>query len=200
MVELAPDQGVCLWLTGPSGAGKSTVTRALVPLLHDLDRTVSVLDVVPLLSRRWCERSSEGKLLRKAFVAGEIARHGGIAMCVTVSARRKTRDAARALVGADKFLEIYCDVPAHVSAQRKAARTKKPPLVKRLRRTVRRVRGLGRSATGYEVPPSPDLTLDTVSEAPEDNAQAILNLLRERGFVSGEPSVEPPVRQQASNA
>ena len=62
-------KGICLWLTGRSGAGKSTLTKALLPLLEREGRAVTVLDVVPYLAKHWFERSSEGKLLRKAFVA-----------------------------------------------------------------------------------------------------------------------------------
>jgi sulfate adenylyltransferase len=183
------DAGVCIWFTGRSGAGKSTVTRALLPLLEQRGRVVTVLDVVPLLAKSWCERTSEGKLLRKALVAGEVARHGGIAICVTVSARRQVRDAAREIVGTDHFLEIYADIPRQVSAARKAERTKKPPPLKRIRRTVRRVRSRRGGTDAYEVPTAPDLTIDTVSVAPEDNARAILDLLVERGFVRSDETL-----------
>ncbi len=175
--------GVCIWLTGRSGAGKSTVTAALIPMLEGLGRTVSVYDVVPLLAKRWFERTSEGKLLRKAYVAGEVARHGGIAICVTVSARAEIREKARAIVGSDRFLEVYVDVPPDVSAARRSQRTKKPPLLKRIRRSVRALRG---GESGYQVPSHPDLTIDTVTLAPEENARALMRLLIERGFV--EPS------------
>jgi sulfate adenylyltransferase len=180
------DSGVCIWFTGRSGAGKSTVTRALVPLLEQRGRIVTVLDVVPLLAKSWCERTSERKLLRKALVAGEVARHGGIAICVTVSARSQVRDAAREIVGADHFLEIYTDIPPQVSAARKAVRTKKPPLLKRVRRAVRRARSLRGERGAYAVPTASDLTINTVSVAPEDNARAILDLLAERGFLRWE--------------
>jgi sulfate adenylyltransferase len=190
-MRVSADKGVCIWLTGRSGAGKSTVTKALVPLLHEQQRTVSVLDVVPLLRKQWWERSSEGKLLRKAFVAAQIAHHGGIAICVTVSARQETRDAARTLIGADRFLEVYCDVPPAVSAKRKAVRTKKPPLLKRVRRMVRRLRAVGRDGDAYEAPPAPDLRLDTVSVPPEDNARAIIELLRARGVLSASSTATP---------
>ena len=166
------------------------MTRALVPLLEQRGRVVTVLDVVPLLAKSWCERTSEGKLLRKALVAGEVARHGGIAICVTVSARRQVRQAAREIVGVDHFLEIHADIPPHVSAARKAERTKKPPLLKRIRRVVRRVRSpRGASSAAYEVPTAPDLTIDTVSVPPEDNARAILQLLAARGFLQSEGAV-----------
>jgi sulfate adenylyltransferase len=152
-------------------------------MLEDLGRTVSVYDVVPLLAKRWFERSSEGKLLRKAYVSGEVARHGGIAICVTVSARAEVREAARAIVGADRFLEVHVDVPPDISAARRSQRTKKAPLLKRIRRSLRRLRG---SESGYQIPVRADLTIDTVTVAPEENARALLRLLVERGFI--EPS------------
>ena len=176
--------GVCLWLTGRSGAGKSTVTDELVPMLTRRDRVVTVLDVVPELAKHWSERSSEGKLIRKAFVAHEVSRHGGIAICVTVSARADVRARARTLVGPDRFLELYVDTPPDVSASRKASRTKKPPLVKRIRRSVRKVRRLGRPSSSYQVPEMPDLVLDTTHTSPADNAIAILDLLETRGFLA----------------
>jgi sulfate adenylyltransferase len=177
-------EGVCLWLTGRSGAGKSTVTNELVPMLEARDRTVTVLDVVPELAKHWAERTSEGKLLRKAFVAREIARHGGIAICVTVSARADVRAKAKELVGAEQFLEIYFDTPAEVSASRKATRTKRTPLIKRIRRLVRTWRRPAGGGSSYQVPESPDLTVDTTSGSPLDNAEAVFRLLIDRGFVT----------------
>ena len=109
-----PRPGACIWLTGPSGAGETTVTRALLPLLESAGRTVTVLDTVPLLARLPGERGSS-KLLRKAFVASEVVRHGGIVICVTVSATRAVRAEAREIVGADHFLEVHFDLPIDVA-------------------------------------------------------------------------------------
>lgn len=179
--------GACIWLTGPSGAGKSTVTSQLLPLLHAAGRSVSVLDVVPVLRKLPCERTSEGKLLRKAFVAGEVARHGGIAVCVTVSARRMVRESARELVGADRFLEILVEAPEVVATARKASRGRRPPLTQRLKRLLAPLvaRVLYRGRDSYERPAHADLHIDTSSQTPAEGARAIFDLLVERGFVSG---------------
>jgi sulfate adenylyltransferase len=178
-------QGVCIWFTGRSGGGKSTITRALLPMLAESQRTVSVLDVVPLLKKRWCERTSEGKLLRKAFVAGEIVKHGGVAICVTVSARAEIRQAARDIIGADRFLEVLVEVSPEVALARKARRKRKPSLLKRSRHWLRRqVAKLPfRSATGYDDATSPDLVIDTTTQSAMEGAQAIYRLLQERGFL-----------------
>lgn len=181
----AGGRGVCVWLTGPSGAGKSTVTNALLPLLDACERITSVYDVVPVLRKLPGERTSEGKLLRKAFVAGEVARHGGIAICVTVSARRRAREAARAMVGSERFLEILVDAPRDVTDARKAARNRKPSLAKRAKRLVVPIVGriAFRGRDRYQTSSEPDLRIDTATESPEQAALAIFGLLIDRGFV-----------------
>jgi sulfate adenylyltransferase len=178
-------RGVCIWLTGPSGAGKSTVTNELLPLLAESRRTVSVLDVVHVLRKMRCERTSKGKLLRKAFVAGEVARHGGIAVCVTVSARRRIREEARRMIGSDRFVEVLIDAPEEAIAARKAARQRKPSLVKRAKRALGPVvaRIAFRGHDTYEIPVAPDLRIDTSLRTPTEGAQAIFDLLIDRGFV-----------------
>jgi sulfate adenylyltransferase len=185
--------GACLWLTGVSGAGKSTVTRVLLPLLEERGHTVSVLDVVPALAKQPCERSSEGKLLRKAFVASEIVRHGGIAICVTVSARRHVREAARAIVGADRFVEVFLDVPDEIAEHRRAARGRRVPLRRRLRKSARRAITLVRhqQVVTYERPVAPDVTIDSVRQTPEAGADAILAVLRDRGFLRPDVAAAP---------
>jgi sulfate adenylyltransferase len=185
-----PTPGACIWLTGVSGSGKSTLTRALVPRLHELGRTVTVLDVVPLLAKQAGERTSEGKLLRKAFVAGEIAAHGGLAICVTVSARREVRERAREIVGRDRFVEVLVEVPEEVAAERRAARGRRVPMKRRLRALGRAVTSRLRGTTepGYEAPTVPDVTVDTVTQRPEDGADVILEVLRSRGLLSASAS------------
>jgi sulfate adenylyltransferase len=183
-------KGVCLWLTGRSGAGKSTVTKALLPLLDRHGRTVTVLDVVPYLAKHWFERSSEGKLLRKAFVASEIARHGGVAICVTVSARRETREAIRNLVGEERFVEVYVDSPAEVCRERKRRRNRRPPGLKRANNFVRRLssRLRFRPDVSYETPVSPEIVIDSHNQTPEAGAAAIVQYLAYRGFLDGNGS------------
>ncbi len=178
-------RGVCVWFTGRSGAGKSTVAHALVPLLEADGRTVSVLDVVPALRKARGERTSEEKLLRKAFVAREVVRHGGIVVCVTVSARRSARDAAREMVGPESFVEVFVDAPAAVCEARRAARPSRPALRKRVRRRLRHLVGRLRpgEAVSFEEPVAPDLRVDSTHMAPGDAARVLHRLLQDREFL-----------------
>ncbi len=177
--------GACVWLTGRSGAGKSTATALVVDRLGELGRVVTVLDTVPELAKAAGERSSEPKLMRKAFVAAEIVRHGGIVICVTVSARREVRQRARERVG-DGFIEVWFDLPLEIAEQRRRRRGSRRPLRKRLRRGVGRLakRLSGRHAGGgFESPRDTEVHLDAATASPEEMAGAILQALSARGVV-----------------
>ena len=187
--------GVCIWLTGPSGGGKSTLTAELVPMLEAAGKTVSVLDVMPpVMAKQPLERSSRGKLLRKAFVAARIADHGGVAICVTVSARDEVRRDARAMIGPDRFVEVLVTAPRDVTVSRKAERDKRPPLRKRIKtmlRPARRVIARTRGRTTHWDAGSEDLAIDSTAQTPVEGARAIVDLLARRGFVASERSGSP---------
>ena len=180
-------RGVCIWLTGPSGAGKSTLTAALLPMLEATGSTVTVLDVVPELAKLPGERTSRGKLIRKAFVAKEVVRHGGVAVCVTISSRREIREKARSMIGADAFIEVYVDAPDEVKASRKAERPKKPALRKRLRRRLKAIAvrlGTARQS-GFEAPPDPDVRVITTQMSPQEGAEAVMSVFAARRSGAG---------------
>src|SRR5688572_19876762 len=104
--------GVCVWLTGLSGAGKTTIAGILLDLLTDLRRTVTLLDgdvVRTHLSQGlgFSRTDRDTNVLRIAFVAGEVIRHGGIAICATVSPYRATRAECRRLIGEKHFVEVF---------------------------------------------------------------------------------------------
>lgn len=180
-----PTKGACVWLTGRSGAGKSTLTAELVRRLEGAGRIVTVLDVVPELRKLEGETSSRGKLLRKAFVSREVVRHGGIAICVTISAGRGVREQARATVGPESFFEVYVHAPADVSESRRNTRPTRPPLIKRVRRDLRRrLRDAAGRSGGYDVPTNPALAVDTTTSSPDQAAGQIFELLVERGIVT----------------
>ena len=99
-------QGVCIWFTGLSGSGKSTTADVLTSLLMEHGRQVTVLDgdvVRTNLSRGlgFSKEDRDTNILRIGYVASEIVRHGGIAICAAISPYIATRDAVRSMMGED---------------------------------------------------------------------------------------------------
>ncbi|HEU4326064.1 MAG TPA: bifunctional sulfate adenylyltransferase/adenylylsulfate kinase, partial [Roseiflexaceae bacterium] len=107
-------QGVCLWFTGLSGAGKSTTAEVLTTLLLEHGRQVTELDgdvVRTHLSKGlgFSKEDRDTNIRRIGFVAAEIVRHGGVALCAAVSPYRATRNDVRSMVGTDQFVELFVD-------------------------------------------------------------------------------------------
>ncbi len=174
-------QGVCVWFTGLSGAGKSTTANALTRMLLECGRQVTVLDgdvVRTHLSRGlgFSKDDRDTNILRIGFVASEIVRHGGVAVCAAVSPYTRARDRVRELVGADQFVEVFVDAPLEVCE----ARDSKGMYARARRGEVTGFTGID---DPYEPPLRPELVLDAVSLKPGDNARRVLAMLAERGFV-----------------
>jgi sulfate adenylyltransferase len=174
-------QGFCLWFTGLSGAGKSTTADIVVSLLLEHGRQVTALDgdvVRTHLSKGlgFSKEDRDANILRIGFVAAEIVRHGGAVVCAAVSPYRAARENVRAMVGAEQFIEIFVDTPLEVCEARDA---------KGMYAQARRgqIHGFTGIDDPYEPPLAPELTLDTVNVTAETNARAIVEVLRQRGFV-----------------
>ncbi|MBI3762227.1 MAG: adenylyl-sulfate kinase, partial [Chloroflexi bacterium] len=174
-------QGACIWFTGLSGAGKSTTAEVLTVLLLEHGRQVTVLDgdvVRTHLSKGlgFGKEDRDTNIRRIGFVAAEIVRHGGIVICAAVSPYRATRNDARNMVGRDHFVEIFVDTPLEVCESRDT----KGMYAKARRGEIKEFTGID---DPYEPPLHAELTLDTVSHSPEENARLILGFLIDKGFV-----------------
>ncbi|MBI4640836.1 MAG: bifunctional sulfate adenylyltransferase/adenylylsulfate kinase [Candidatus Tectomicrobia bacterium] len=174
-------QGVCIWFTGLSGAGKSTTAEALIVLLLEQGRQVTVLDgdvVRTHLSKGlgFSKEDRDTNIQRIGFVASEIVRHGGMAICAAVSPYQATRNEVRNMVGRNHFVEVFVDTPLEVCEQRDA----KGMYAKARRGEIKDFTGID---DPYEPPQHPEITLDTVLHTPEENAHLILDYLIQRGFV-----------------
>jgi len=183
-------QGLCIWFTGLSGSGKSTTAEVLTVLLMEHGRQVTVLDgdvVRTHLSKGlgFSKEDRDTNIRRIGFVAAEIVRHGGVAVCAAVSPYRATREDVRNMVGPDHFIEVFVDTPLQVCEQRD---------IKGMYAKARRgeIKGFTGIDDPYEVPVSPGITLDTVNNSAEENARKIIRYLVERGFLLRDPSDEKP--------
>lgn len=174
-------QGLCVWLTGLSGSGKSTTAEILTVLLQEHGRQVTLLDgdvVRTHLSKGlgFSKEDRDVNIRRIGFVASEIVRHGGAAICAAVSPYRATRNDVRNLVGAEHYIEVFVDTPLEVCEQR----DEKGLYAKARRGEIQGFTGID---DPYEPPRQPEVRLDTVAHSAEENARRVLEVLIERGFV-----------------
>jgi sulfate adenylyltransferase len=174
-------QGLCIWFTGLSGSGKSTTAGVLTTLLLEHGRQVTELDgdvVRTHLSKGlgFGKEDRDTNIRRIGFVAAEIARHGGVVICAAVSPYRATRDDVRNMVGTGQFVEVFVDTPLEVCEGRDI----KGMYAKARRGEIKDFTGID---DPYEPPLAPEITLNTVTHTPEENAHLILLELIHRGFV-----------------
>jgi sulfate adenylyltransferase len=178
--------GVCVWFTGFSGAGKTTTAGKLATALMKRGRQVTLLDgdvVRTHLSKGlgFSKEDRDTNIRRIGFVASEIVKHGGFAICAAVSPYRDTRNEVRVMVGNSSFVEVFVDTPLGICERRDS---------KGLYAKARR--GEIVSFTGiddpYEAPLHPEIRLDTVAHSPEENVNLILAFVEEKGFIRPQPS------------
>jgi sulfate adenylyltransferase len=174
-------QGVCVWLTGLSGAGKSTTSEILTEMLLEHGRRVTLLDgdvVRTHLSKGlgFSREDRDTNIRRIGFVAAEIVRHGGVAICAAVSPYQATRNDVRNIIGTDHFVEVFVNTPLGICE----GRDTKGIYAKARKGDIKHFTGID---DPYEAPLNPEITLETASQSAEENARIILNHLAGCGFV-----------------
>jgi sulfate adenylyltransferase len=153
----------------------------LTELLLETGRQVTVLDgdvVRTHLSKGlgFDRADRDINIRRIGFVAAEIVRHGGVVICAAVSPYRSTRSDVRTMVGGDRFIEVFVDTPLAVCESRDTK-----GMYARARRGE--IRGFTGIDDPYEAPEHPEISIRTVGVTAEENAHAILDFLKQRGFV-----------------
>ncbi len=172
-------RGVTVFFTGLSGSGKSTIaSRLRSRLLERGDRTVTLLDgdvVRRHLSSElgFTRAHRELNIRRIAYVAAEITKHGGIAICAPIAPYDAGRREARRLIGVHgQFVLVHVDTPLEVCERRD-----RKGLYARARA------GLIAEFTGisdpYETPTDADLTIHTTACTPDEAVEQVLGVLRE---------------------
>ncbi|MGO4700425.1 bifunctional sulfate adenylyltransferase/adenylylsulfate kinase [Dyella sp. 2RAB6] len=177
-------RGFALFFTGLSGAGKSTIAQAVVSqLLEHTSRAVTVLDgdeVRKHLSRGlgFSREDRDANVTRIAYVASEIVRHGGVAVCAPIAPYAVARAEARGLVEAHgDFIEIHVSTPLEVCE----ARDRKGLYAQARAGKIAQFTGI---SDPYEAPEQPEVRVDGSGAEPSVLAGHILGLLRDRGLLA----------------
>ncbi|HET8601476.1 MAG TPA: adenylyl-sulfate kinase [Segeticoccus sp.] len=179
------EQGLVLFFTGLSGSGKSTVARGVRDaLVEDGHRTVTLLDgdvVRRNLSAglTFSRQDRETNIRRIGWVAAEIARHGGTAICSPIAPFASTRRAVREMVedAGGAFVLVHIATPLAECERR----DRKGLYAKARRGEIPDFTGI---SSPYEVPDDADLRLDTTGHSIADMVDAVLALLRGRGLLA----------------
>ncbi|SKA89584.1 sulfate adenylyltransferase [Thiothrix eikelboomii] len=176
-------QGFTVFFTGLSGSGKSTVANALMVKLMEMGgRPVTLLDgdvVRKNLSSElsFSKEHRDLNIRRIGYVASEITKNGGIAICAPIAPYSAVRREVRELVeNYGGFIEIHVATPLA-----ECERRDRKGLYAKARS------GLLKGFTGiddpYEAPERPELKLDTSEVTPDECAHKILLTLERLGFI-----------------
>ncbi len=179
------DQGLVVFFTGLSGSGKSTVAQAVIDaLLERGERTVTSLDgdvVRRNLSAglTFSREDRETNIRRIGWVAAEISRHGGVAVCSPIAPFDATRKDVRAMTGAagGAFFLVHVATPLEECERR----DRKGLYAKARRGEIPDFTGI---SSPYEEPQDADVRLDTTGRSIDDCRDEVLAALAAAGFVS----------------
>lgn len=175
--------GFTVFLTGLSGSGKSTIANALTTKLMQIGaRAITLLDgdvVRKHLSSElgFSKEHRNINILRIGYVASEITKNGGVAICAPIApytvTRRQVRDMIDRLGG---FVEVYVATPLETCEQR----DRKGLYAKARAGLIKEFTGI---SDPYEVPEKPEIKIDTRNCTPNEAADLIVVNLKKMGFI-----------------
>lgn len=176
-------QGFTVFFTGLSGAGKSTLARALAARLMEMGgRCVTLLDgdiVRRHLSSElgFSKAHRDVNVRRIGFVASEITKNRGIAICAPIAPYHQTRRDVRAMVEAvGGFVEVHVATPIETCE----SRDRKGLYAKARAGLIPEFTGV---SDPYEVPEAPELAIDTTSLGIDEAVQQVLLKLEHEGYL-----------------
>ncbi|HET9484150.1 MAG TPA: bifunctional sulfate adenylyltransferase/adenylylsulfate kinase, partial [Xanthomonadales bacterium] len=177
------EQGFTVFFTGLSGAGKSTLANALLVALLELGgRPVTLLDgdiVRKHLSSElgFSREHRDLNVQRIGFVASEITKNGGVAICAPIAPYADARRAVREMVGQyGVFVEVHVATPLDVCE----SRDRKGLYALARAGKIKEFTGI---SDPYEVPEHPDLRIDTSGASPQECVQQIVLKLEALGLI-----------------
>jgi sulfate adenylyltransferase len=179
-------QGFTVFFTGLSGSGKSTIANALlVKFLEIGGRPVTLLDgdlVRKHLSSElgFSKEHRDINIRRIGFVASEITKNGGIAICAPIAPYDSVRKEVRAMVEeGGGFVLVHVATPLEICE----GRDRKGLYAKARAGIVKEFTGI---SDPYEAPENAELVIDTTEVSPDEAAQQIILHLEREGYVGAE--------------
>ena len=176
-------KGITIFFTGLSGAGKTTLSLALKARLMSLGRrNISMLDgddVRRILATElgFSKADRDLNVKRIGFVASEITKVGGVALCAAIAPYAKARDENRELISQHgAYIEVY------VSTSLKEC-TKRDTKGLYMKIKNGEMKGLSGVDDPYERPNNPEMTIDTSILSIEDAVETIIHFLFQHEYL-----------------
>ncbi len=177
-------RGLTIFFTGLSGSGKSTLANGLlIKLLEEGSRPVTLLDGdivrTHLSSELGFSREHRSiNITRIGYVASEITKNGGIAICAPIAPYKKDRNYNRELISqVGGYLEVYVNTPLEKCEERDT---------KGLYALARK--GKIKEFTGisdpYEEPKNAEIVISSSKTSPEELVDQIYDAISERGYIA----------------
>jgi len=176
-------QGLTIFFTGLSGSGKSTIANVLLTKFLEMGgRPVTLLDgdlVRKHLSSElgFSKEHRDINIRRIGYVASEITKNGGIAICAPIAPYDAVRKHVREMIEPfGGFVLVHIATPVEVCEQR----DRKGLYAKARAGILKEFTGI---SDPYEVPANAEVVIDTSEMSPEEAAQAIILHLERQGFI-----------------
>ncbi|WP_322866457.1 bifunctional sulfate adenylyltransferase/adenylylsulfate kinase [Aquicoccus sp. G2-2] len=178
-------QGFTVFFTGLSGSGKSTIANALMTKLMEMGgRPVTLLDgdiVRKNLSSElgFSKEHRDLNIRRIGFVASEITKNGGIAICAPIAPYATTRRAVR-----EDIEQFGAFVEVHVATSlEECERRDRKGLYKLAREgKIKEFTGI---SDPYNIPENPELKVETENVEVDNCAHQVLLTLESMGLIAG---------------
>jgi sulfate adenylyltransferase len=176
-------QGVTIFFTGLSGSGKSTIANVLLTKFLEMGgRPVTILDgdlVRKHLSSElgFSKEHRDINIRRIGYVASEITKNGGIAICAPIAPYDAVRKAVREMIEPQGgFVLVHVATPIETCE----ARDRKGLYAKARAGIVKEFTGI---SDPYEAPQNAEVVINTAELSPEESAQEIILHLEQQGFI-----------------
>ena len=168
-------KGIVLWLTGLSGSGKSTLANALNESLHSKGLSTFILDGDNIRhglckDLGFSDKDREENIRRIGEVANLFMNAGIITITAFVSPFKNDREKVKNIIGSKDFIEIYCAANLDVCE----ARDTKGLYKKARLGQIKEFTGI---SSPYEIPPDPNIIVETGSMDLIDSVQQIIDYL-----------------------
>jgi len=176
-------RGITIFFTGLPSAGKSTLAILLYYKLLELQsKTVTLLDgdIIRQSISKGLGFSKEDRtenIRRIGFVANEITKHGGIAVCAALAPYRNGREENRKIISHHgTYIEIYVATPLRICKKRDIKMLYK-------KSALRMIKGLTGIDDPYEPPKKAEVVIDTTTKTPQECVNKILSYLKSENLI-----------------